>query len=67
MSAKSELEKIEKRIHLKDEVKINVSVNFRDDDLLEWHLEDGSVELITRDEFERRGGILISCNDEVVK
>jgi len=66
MSAKSELDRIEKSLEPKNkDVKINVKVNWRDDDLIEWDLEDGSIELITKDEFKRRGGILVELeNDE---
>jgi len=65
MSIKNELEKIEKSLDPKDDdLKISVRVNWRDDDLYEWHLEDGSIELIKRDEFERRGGIVVEWPDD---
>jgi len=66
MSVKSDLNGIEKSLKSSSdgEAKINISLNWREDDLIEWDLEDGSIELITKDEFKRRGGILVEWDDE---
>jgi len=63
MSAKSELERIEKRLDPDDD-ELDISVNWREDDLYEWKLEDGSIELITREEFEKRGGVIVEWPDD---
>lgn len=62
MSVKNKLNKIERKLEPKDE--IDLSVNWRDDGLFEWKLEDGSIELITEDEFEKRGGVIVSWPDD---
>jgi len=62
MSAKSELNKIEKRIIANDD-DVDIRVNWRDDDLYEWSCEDGSMELITREEFIKRGGLIVEWDD----
>jgi hypothetical protein len=65
MSVKSELDGIEKSLKSSsDEAKIDIKLNWRDDDLLEWPLEDGSSELITKDEFKKRGGVIVEWPDE---
>jgi len=64
MSIKKKLDDIEARIEPKKN-DISIKVNWCEDDLIEWDLEDGSVELITREEFKSRGGILVEwSNDE---
>ena len=63
MSAKSDLERIEKSLHPDDDG-FDISVNWRDDDLYEWKCEDGSIELITREEFEKRGGVIVEWSDD---
>ena len=62
MNTKKRLDDIEDRLDPKE--KISIKVNWRDDDLIEWDLEDGSVELITEDEFKRRGGILVEWSSD---
>ncbi len=47
-----------------DDAIIKVNLCWRTDGMIEYELEDGSTELITRDEFKARGGILISMDDE---
>lgn len=62
MSAKNKLNKIERQLQPDEE--FDISVNWRDDDLYEWKLEDGSIELITKEEFEKRGGVIVSWPDD---
>ena len=60
MSVKSELDKIEKNLDINDDDgKIDIKINWRNDGLIEWDLEDGSSELITIEEYKKRGGILV--------
>jgi len=65
MSVKSELDGIEKSLKSSsDEAKIDIKLNWREDDLIEYELEDGSIELITKDEFKKRGGVIVEWPDE---
>jgi len=64
MSAKSELNKIEKRMERQDPQDNNFEVSWRVDGMCEWRCDDGSIEMITPDEFKRRGGILLSWSDD---
>ena len=59
---KNELEKIEKKIAPGDE--IHIKVNWRSDDLHEWDLPDGSIELISEEEYLKRGGLIIRYPEE---
>ncbi len=59
-SIKNRIKKAENRLDLGDNV---IRVGWRQDDLCEWILPDGTVELITEAEFKARGGILLSWDD----
>lgn len=61
-SKKNELERIEKEIRDPDDV--SISVNWRADDLIEWPCEDGSIELISQEEYKARGGVIIDWPDD---
>lgn len=63
---KHELEKIEKKILPDDE--IHITVYWRKDGLHEWHLPDGSIELISEEEYLKRGGRIIRyAEDEAIE
>jgi len=62
MNAKKKLDDLEARIDPKHD-DISIKVNWREDDLIEWDLEDGSIELITKDEFINRGGVLVEWSE----
>ena len=65
MSVKSKLKGVEKSLMISSgDDAISIKMNWREDDLIEWPLEDGSIELITRDEFKKRGGILVEWPDD---
>jgi len=59
---KKELENIENKIAPSDE--IHIKVNWRSDDLHEWDLPDGSIELISEEEYLQRGGRIIRYPEE---
>jgi hypothetical protein len=65
MSSKNKLERIEKRIDAHDPDQVHFEVSWCVDGLCEWKCEDGSIEMITRDEFKRRGGILLSWDPDL--
>jgi len=66
MSSKQTLKRLERDLKASstDGEAIKVSVNWRDDDLIEFECEDGSIELITKDQFKDRGGILVEWPDD---
>jgi len=40
-----------------------IFVNWRTDDMIAWPLDDGSTELITKEEYKARGGVIITWAD----
>jgi len=65
MNAKNKLDRIEKSLDANDEKKHDFEVSWRSDGLIEWQAEDGSIELISPDEFKKRGGILLDWGDDL--
>jgi len=59
---KKELENIENKIAPGDE--IHIKVDWRNDDLYEWDLPGGSIELISEEEYLKRGGLIIRYPEE---
>ena len=59
---KKELENIENKIAPGDE--IHIKVDWRNDDLYAWDLPGGSIELISEEEYLKRGGLIIRYPEE---
>lgn len=56
------LAEVSKAITIKEPPE-RVTVCWREDDLCEWPLPNGDIELITEAEFKKRGGTLITWED----
>ena len=66
MRAKRELKKVKDKLKALDPEDITISivyVNWRDDGMSEWTNKDGSIEVITPEEYRKRGGITIGWED----
>ena len=66
MRAKRELKKVKDKLKALDPEDITISivyVNWRDDGMSEWTNKDGSIEVITPEEYRKRGGIIIGWDD----
>jgi len=68
-SRKKEIEKIEEKldkVSSKEEGRIKIiwCEYGKDDPVHEWINEDGSIEMITSEEFKKRGGVIIEWDDE---
>lgn len=67
MRAKRELRKVKDKLKVLDNAldpeEIIIRVNWRDDGMSEWTNKDGSIEVITPEEYRKRGGIIIGWDD----
>lgn len=64
MRAKRELRKVKDKLKALDPEEIIIQVNWRTDGLIEAKNDDGSIEAITPEEYRRRGGIVITWDDQ---
>ena len=65
MNSKRKLRRLERDLNeaSTDKEKVDIGLNWREDDLIEFECEDGSIELISKDDFISRGGILVQWTD----
>jgi len=70
MSIKREIKKAEEKLNKVSGDKENTKIKViwleygEEDPLHEWVNEDGSIEMITSEEYKKRGGVIIEFDDD---